>query len=121
MDTTSYLLVWTKAAAGPTVTSEPLTKDEALRQFDGLRSIKQAACQGRGRLRVMRAEDYRAPRPTTYAGEAARTPAPVHYGDRITPTACDLTEETLPFLDGVTLRSSLVTCLRCGEALAVRP
>jgi hypothetical protein len=120
MDTTDYLLVWTKAA-GPTVTSEPLTKDEALAQFDGMRSIKLAACQGRGRLRVMRAEDYQKPPSATYLGEAARTPAPVHYGDRITPTACELTEETLPFLDQVTLRSSLVTCERCHEATGGSP
>jgi hypothetical protein len=53
-----------------------------------------------------------------YRGEAARVPAPVHYGDQITPTACNLTEQQLGFEDGVTLRSSKVTCERCLTALA---
>lgn len=52
-----------------------------------------------------------------YRGEAVRTPAAVHYGNLLTPTACDLSADQVPFLDHVTLTSSRVTCERCKTAL----
>lgn len=119
MDTISYLVVWTKKS-GLTVTSESLTKEQALTQFDAMRNIQEACCQGRGRLRVMRESDYRAPRPTTYRGEAAKPLAPVHHGDRVMVTACGLAQDELPFTDNLTLLLSRVTCLGCLNALAGR-
>lgn len=95
-----------------TVASEPLTRDEALARFTDCVTL------GWDRLRVLNERDYKPSElgPQNYSGEAARKPAPVHYGNRLTPTACDLAADQVPFLDGVTLRSSLVTCERCHEA-----
>lgn len=52
-----------------------------------------------------------------YAGEAALPAPDVHYGNLLTPTACDRTVDSLPFADLVTLRSSQVTCRECRERL----
>lgn len=105
-----------RVVAGTTV-SEPLDKARAMARFADCVSL----CLDR--VRVIREADYQPAlfgaqnRPGVYRGEAARTPPPVHYGNLLTPTACDLTAETLGFADGVTLRSSQVTCQRCLSAL----
>ena len=97
-----------------TIASEPLGRDEAMARFTDCVTL------GWDRLRVLNERDYKPSElgPQAYSGEAAKPPADVHYGNRLTPTACGLTEETLPFADGVTLRSSEVTCGRCDEALS---
>lgn len=100
-----------------TAASEPLSRGEAMARFDD--GVK----LGMARLRVIRESDYQPAlfgpqnQPGVYAGEAARRRrAPVHYGNNLTPTACDLAADQVPFLDQVTLTSSLVTCERCHKA-----
>jgi len=97
-----------------TVASEPLNRDEAMARFTDCVTL------GWDRLRVLNERDYKPSElgPQTYSGEAAKRPAPVHYGFGLLPTACGLTEETLPILDRLTRRSSRVTCERCLAALA---
>lgn len=117
-----YRVVWTRGT-GPTTASEPLPRDEAMRQFDGLREIQAAASRGVGRVRVIREADYQpalfGPQnaPGVYRGEVARRQGEVHYGFSVLPTACDQPDRDLPPQDRVSRLSSQVTCERCRAAL----
>lgn len=52
-----FLLVWTKPS-GTVVAGEPTTREQALAEFDNCHEIRAAASRGRGRLAVLRTEDY---------------------------------------------------------------
>lgn len=61
MDHQMYRLVWTRRTQHTgerTLASEPLTRAEALRQFDNCSEIRRSAGAGHGRLRVMPNDEY---------------------------------------------------------------
>ena len=53
-----YRLVWTRPGVGDLV-GHATSRENAMKQFDNCTEIRRAAGQGRGRLRVLRASDYR--------------------------------------------------------------
>ncbi len=114
-----FRIIWTGRLSGKTAVSDPLPKAQALAEFDSHAGLRRAASKGLGRFRVMRNADYQrlTAQAGVYHGEAARKPAPVHHGDRVTTTSCGLAQDKLPFLDNVSLLISRVTCLHCLNAL----
>lgn len=57
MAASMFRVVWT-GSAGLSSATEPLPRDEAMREFDSLHWHRAAASQGRGHLRVIREQDY---------------------------------------------------------------
>ena len=58
-----FRLVWTPPS-GDVVVSEPTSRVNALDRFDSCRQIRQDACWGRGRLRVLAEDEYQRSRST---------------------------------------------------------
>lgn len=61
MTAVEYRLVWTSTLRSPsrrTLVSEPMSRDEALAQFDASQEIRRSCSRGRGWLRVVAEDEY---------------------------------------------------------------